>query len=186
MTVSIIDRFRATIRSLVVKSVILISAVALGHLCNFTDVYAQDIGQEIDSVPMSGISDTIVFDPNTGLALFGYDPVAYFSDGQAVLGQAQFESQMAGLVWRFKNQGNQLAFLADPTVYIPQFGGYDGVSITKGQIVDGNPTIFLTLGNALYLFRSIEHRKLFEDSETLQVETAQKWPSVKSRLVKSH
>ena len=184
MQVSMIDRIRATVRLSFSKFLLLIWCLGANIFCSITCSYAQDLGQNTNTAPMSGISDTIIFDPNTNLALFGYDPVAYFSDGQSILGQKQFEVQTAGLVWRFKNQGNRQAFLGNPTLYTPQFGGYDGFSVAKGRIVGGNPMIFLTLDTGLYFFRDIEHKKLFEESEALQMDAMQKWLEIKSKLIK--
>ncbi len=182
MQVSMIEGNRATLRFYALKTLFLAGGVAISCFYPFSGIHAQ----EVNLVPMSGISDAIISDPNTSLALFGYDPVAYFIDGKAVQGQKQFEVQIAGLMWRFSNEGNFAAFTADPKIYSPQFGGYDPVSITKEQIVGGNPTVFLTLDGELYLFRDMDHKRLFENNKSLQAAAKQKWPYIKSKLVRPH
>ena len=182
MQVSMIERNRATQRFYVLKTLFLAGGMATSCFYPFSGIHAQ----EVNSVPMSGISDTIISDPNTSLALFGYDPVAYFVEGKAIQGQTKYEIQIAGLTWRFSNEGNFTAFLTDPKTYSPQFGGYDPVSITKEQIVSGNPTVFLTLDGELYLFRDTDHKRLFEENKILQMASKQKWTDIKLKLVRPH
>lgn len=75
----------------------------------------------------------------TGLAISGFDPVAYFTEGKALFGRAEFELNLEGSVWRFNNEGNRGAFEKNPEVYAPQFGGYDPVAIGRGRSVQGHP-----------------------------------------------
>src|SRR4051794_14231450 len=82
-------------------------------------------------------TELVVINRHTGLAISGFDPVAYFSDGAAKTGRAQFEMPFAGAVWRFANEGNRAAFEADPDIYMPQFGGYDPVAIARGASAPG-------------------------------------------------
>ena len=74
-------------------------------------------------------TERVVVDRHTGLALYGIDPVAYFTDRQAGRGTADLKLPIAGAVWRFDNEGNRAAFAADPDVYMPRFGGYDPVGV---------------------------------------------------------
>ena len=64
-----------------------------------------------------GITERIVVDRHTGLAIDGYDPVAFCTDGKPVPGSADFELQYGGAVLRFCNFGNQAAFAERPDVY---------------------------------------------------------------------
>jgi hypothetical protein len=48
-------------------------------------------------------TETLVVDRHTGLAIGGYDPVAFYTDGQPVSGSPDFELEYAGAVWRFCN-----------------------------------------------------------------------------------
>jgi len=59
-------------------------------------------------------------DRHTGLALGGYDPVAFYTDGKPLPGSPEFELQYGGAVWRFSNVGNREAFAARPDVYMPR------------------------------------------------------------------
>jgi hypothetical protein len=77
-------------------------------------------------------TEHIVLDRNSGLAIGGFDPVAYFVDAAATLGRGDFEYGFAGAVWRLRNQGNRAAFIADPDVYLRRYGGYDPTAIARG------------------------------------------------------
>ena len=55
-----------------------------------------------------------------GVAIMGYDTVAYFTDATAILGVVDFEVREGGAVWRFRNEGNRASFIAHPEIYGPQ------------------------------------------------------------------
>src|SRR4249919_2380506 len=88
-------------------------------------------------------TERIVMDPNRGLALSGFDPVAYFTDAKPLMGRGDLEMSYAGATWRFRNEGNLAAFAANPEVYLPVFGGYDPVAVTRGVARPGHPRIWL-------------------------------------------
>src|SRR5262245_43101380 len=69
-------------------------------------------------VPLgAATTEYVVVDRNTGIAISGFDPVAYFTDGAPLVGRAAYEFAYAGTVWRFRNEGNRAAFEADPDIY---------------------------------------------------------------------
>jgi YHS domain-containing protein len=110
---------------------------------------------------LAATTERIVTDPRTGLAIDGFDPVAYFVDNAARLGRADFEWRYRGAVWRFSNPGNQAAFASEPEDYEPRFGGYDPMAIGRGAPTPGNPEIWLIVGQKLYLFYSPETKAAF-------------------------
>src|SRR5580700_5459436 len=77
-------------------------------------------------------TERVVTNPQTGLAIDGYDAVSYFIDAAALAGRPDFELRYRGAVWRFRNPGNLAAFRDHPGDYEPQFGGYDPVAISRG------------------------------------------------------
>ena len=60
----------------------------------------------------------------SGVAVKGYDPVAYFTDAKPVKGRAEFEYHWQGAEWRFANAKHLELFKATPEKYAPQYGGY--------------------------------------------------------------
>ena len=128
-------------------------------------------------------TELIVVDRNSGIAIGGFDPVAYFIDGVAMPGKGDFEASFAGAVWRFRNEGNRGAFLADPDTYLPRFGGYDPTGVARGAAVPGDPRLWVMQGRRLYLFYTAEARDLFAgDAEAVIAAADQRWPSVQRTL----
>jgi hypothetical protein len=129
-------------------------------------------------------TEYVVVDRNSGLAIHGYDPVAYFTDGAPTLGRGEFEHRHAGVVWRFRNSGNLAAFVADPDVYMPRFGGYDPVGLGRNVPLAGDPRIWLIESERLYLFQSPENKAIFAvNHERVTTAAAEAWPAVQKTLV---
>jgi hypothetical protein len=128
---------------------------------------------------VAATTERIVTNPRTGLAIDGYDPVSYFIDGAAIVGRGEFEARFHGVVWRFRNSGNQAAFMDRPGDYEPHFGGYDPVAVARGAPSPGSPEIWLIVGRVLYLFYRVETRNEFQsDPKRLSVEAEAKWPDI--------
>jgi hypothetical protein len=128
-------------------------------------------------------TEQIVADRHSGLAINGFDPVAYFLDGTATLGKDAFEHAFAGVVWRFHNEGNRAVFIADPETYIPRFGGYDPVAVARGVAVPGDPRLWLMADERLYLFYSPEAQNSFTADPRRVLTTAdRKWHAVQLTL----
>ena len=133
--------------------------------------------------PGASASERIVVDWHTGLAIDGYDPVAFFTDGRPLFGSANFELRYAGAIWRFRNVGNRDAFAAQPDIYMPKFGGYDPIGVIRGVAVAGNPNVWLITGERLYLFYDRGRlEKFVTDADRLSTEAERKWPDVKRAL----
>lgn len=128
-------------------------------------------------------NDRIVVDERSGLAISGYDPVAYFTDKMPVMGLPTLERSFDGVVWRFRNSGNRAAFAADPMVYMPRYGGYDPVALARGTSVPGHPLIWLVRDQHLYLFYSAAARDAFlRDPARFVADADQQWPGVRHQL----
>ena len=129
--------------------------------------------------PRAATDNQLAVNANTGLAISGFDPVAYFTEGKALFGQVEFELNLNGVIWRFSNEGNRGAFATHPEVYTPRFGGYDAVAIGHGRSVPGHPLIWAVTGQRLYLFYSEKSRAAFLADTGRVIDTAErKWPEV--------
>jgi len=129
-------------------------------------------------------TERVVVDPHTGLAIYGVDPVAYFTDRRAVSGRADYEYGHAGAVWRFHNEGNRAAFAADPDVYMPRYGGYDPVGISRGLATPGFPALWVVFEERVYLFYTAEARTAFIANPAAVIASASaRWAAVRSQLV---
>ena len=128
-------------------------------------------------------TERIVASRFSGLAIEGFDPVAYFVDREPVLGLPDFEAWQGGAVWRFHNDGNRASFLAHPEVYGPQFGGYDPIDVARGVTVAGNPRFWLVSGQRLYLFSREQSRDAFAAASVRVLREAnQRWPDLEQAL----
>jgi YHS domain-containing protein len=129
-------------------------------------------------------TERVVVNRFTGLAISGFDPVAYFTDTSAARGDERFEAVRDGAVWRFRNEGNRAAFVSHPEVYAPQFGGYDPIDVARGKVVQGLPQLWTIHEKRLYLFASETSRTAFAaDPEGFANSAQRRWPKLKLELV---
>jgi hypothetical protein len=128
-------------------------------------------------------SERVVTDRLSGLAIRGFDPVAYFTDGEPKLGLPEYELSQGGVVWQFSNEANRAFFSARPDIYAPQFGGYDPVAVTRGVAFAGNALVWLVLGQRLYLFGDEASRDAFAaDPERVLRDARRRWPALQETL----
>jgi hypothetical protein len=128
-------------------------------------------------------TERIVVNRFSGVAIEGFDPVAYFVDGAPFQGTAEFEANLWGAVWRFRNEGNRASFLAHPEIYGPQFGGYDPADIARGVAIAANPRFYVISDQRLYLFSREANRDAFAaDPQRFLYEANKRWPALQKGL----
>jgi len=139
------------------------------------------------SIPVRAAStEWVVTNRYTGLAIDGFDPVAYFVEAAPKEGRAELEFRSDGAVWRFLNEGNRSAFAAAPEVYTPRFGGHDPMALARGAATPGHPALWLIAEQRLYLFYSDEARAAFARDPEAAIEAAERhWPAVQRTLVRN-
>ena len=86
-----------------------------------------------------------------GVGIQGYDPVAYFTDQKPVKGTAQFQSSYEGVIYYFASAEHKAAFEGAPASYVPQFGGFCAYGVSKGSVVEIDPTAFQIVDGRLLL-----------------------------------
>lgn len=86
-----------------------------------------------------------------GIAIRGYDPVAYFRDGGPRLGKPEFALRYAGAVWHFASAEHKALFEADPERYVPAYGGYCAYGTSRGYLVKIEPEAWSIVDGRLYL-----------------------------------
>ena len=96
----------------------------------------------------------------SGFALSGYDPVAFFELKQsplgekqpaAVPGKADITADYNGATWAFASEAHRETFLADPAKYVPAYDGHCAYGIAQGGKVPGNPNLWRIVDGKLYL-----------------------------------
>lgn len=86
-----------------------------------------------------------------GLAIRGYDPVAYFTVGKPTLGSPQFTAQHDGATYRFASAANRDVFAREPAKYAPAFGGFCAMGAVFEKKLDGDPNLWRIVDGKLYL-----------------------------------
>ena len=86
-----------------------------------------------------------------GIAIRGYDTVAYFTEGKAVKGQEAFAYDWLGATWHFASAAHRDLFMAEPIRYAPQYGGYCTSGIVAANIHSADPKIWRIIEGKLYL-----------------------------------
>ncbi len=87
------------------------------------------------------------------LAIKGYDPVAYFTEGKPTRGVREIkEFEWGGLRYRFSSAEHRELFKAEPERYAPQFGNYCAMALSKGELVEADPENWLISDGKLYVF----------------------------------
>jgi YHS domain-containing protein len=89
-----------------------------------------------------------------GLALSGYDAVAYFPEGggKATKGKPEIALQQGGVTWRFASEANRELFKAAPARFEPAYGGWCAWAMVEGDKVEVDPTSFLIEEGRLLVF----------------------------------
>jgi hypothetical protein len=128
-------------------------------------------------------TERVVVNRFSGLAIEGFDPVAYFVEGSPVRGLPDFELMQGGAVWRFHNVGDRASFAEHPEIYGPQFGGYDPTEVARGVTQAGNPLFFVVADQRLYLFSREANRDAFAaDPQTFLARANARWPELERGL----
>lgn len=136
-------------------------------------------------MPPAGASTTelIAVNRHTGLAIDGFDPVAYFTDAAPSAGRPELEVRHAGAAWRFRNEGNRAAFASSPETYTPAFGGHDPMAIARGSATHGHPQIWAIVANRLYLFFDEASLAAFLENPEIAIAAAvRRWPELRRKL----
>jgi YHS domain-containing protein len=115
------------------------------------------------------------FNLEKGIAVQGYDVVAYFTQGRAVEGTAANAVYYQGVKYYFSSVANKEEFKKTPAKYEPQYGGWCAYAMgATGEKVEINPETFKILNGKLFLF----YNKRFNNTLT-------KWNKNEAALLKT-
>ena len=144
----------------------LLSAALLGAMA---PVHAAD---EVNLVPGLSIA-------GAPLALHGYDPVAYFTQGAPVRGSDSLVHVHEGAAYRFSSQAHLEAFAREPARYLPQYGGFCAYGVSVGKKFDGDPNLWKIEDGKLYLNLNEEIYETFLDDLDGNIRKADgQWPEI--------
>jgi len=114
-----------------------------------------------------------------GVALKGYDPVAYFAEGAPAVGDPAISYQWQGATWLFSTVVHREAFVADPAHYAPQYGGFCAFAVSRGTTADADPGQWAIVGGKLYVNNNAFAKKLWEQDRPANIEAGDSnWPLI--------
>jgi YHS domain-containing protein len=117
-----------------------------------------------------------------GVAIKGYDPVAYFTDGKAVKGAAQFQHAWGGAAWHFASAEHRDAFAADPQKYAPRYGGFCAFGVAQGYKVQIDPEAWSIVDGVLYLnYSPSVKRDWLKDTRGYITRADANWPGLEAK-----
>jgi hypothetical protein len=153
-------RFSASLHSLLALSILaLILAVAPGA----------DAAEKVNKSTFGGV------------AIEGYDPVAYFEDGKPVEGSKDFTFEWMEATWRFASAEHRDLFAADPEKYAPQYGGYCAYAVSQGSTAGIDPEAWSIVDGKLYLNYNQKIQKKWEADRDAFIEAAdENWPKIQA------
>jgi YHS domain-containing protein len=119
---------------------------------------------------------------SSGLALKGYDPVAYFAEGKPVQGKPEITASHEGATYRFASAANRDAFAAAPGKYAPQYGGYCAYGMASGYKAPIEPDAWTIVEGKLYLNYNQSVRSRWSGDIPGYIRKADaNWPTVRSK-----
>jgi YHS domain-containing protein len=120
---------------------------------------------------------TLVNVDRNAIGISGYDPVAYFTDGKAEKGLPQFSSTADGVTYLFATSDHKATFDSSPSKYEPQFGGFCAYGLSRGSLIEIDPTAFqIVNGRLLLQYSKGVMNKFNKDAVTNLQKADQNWP----------
>ena len=104
-----------------------------------------------------------------GVAIHGYDTVAYFTDAKATKGKSEFEYVWEDARWHFASATNRDLFTANPERYAPKFGGYCSAGVALGEYADADPEAWKIVDGKLYLISTKENREVWQKAQNAHI-----------------
>jgi YHS domain-containing protein len=103
------------------------------------------------SVSLTASAGQALVNVQGGIAIQGYDPVAYFTAGEPRRGRSELGVAYSGAQWLFSSETNKRLFMEHPELYLPAYGGYCAYGIAQGNLLDIDPRSWTILYDRLYL-----------------------------------
>ena len=125
---------------------------------------------------------------NTGyfgdVAIKGYDPVAYFVDGNATRGVDQYSYRWLGAVWHFASAEHRDLFMKNPSSYAPQYGGYCADGVSFGTVTTNvDPRAWRIIEGKLYISYDPGAAEGMEKNPAKVPDSQQHWSEVQQTLI---
>ncbi|HEX8027103.1 MAG TPA: YHS domain-containing (seleno)protein [Vicinamibacterales bacterium] len=120
-----------------------------------------------------------------GVAIQGYDAVAYHTRQEAVRGARGFSHVWGGVTWLFESANNRDTFAKSPEQFAPAFGGFCAYGVSRGYAVDIDPQAFSIVDGRLYLNYSKGVQRTWNQDRAGYIDKARRnWPALSTTLEK--
>jgi|SRR5687767_452591 len=121
-----------------------------------------------------------IFSPG-GVAIMGYDPVAFFKQSKAIMGTDVFSYRWKDAEWHFSNEENRADFEATPEKYAPQYGGYCAYGAAGGYKAPTEPGTWTVVKDKLYFNYNANVKKMWMKNQVNFINEANlNWPKIKN------
>ena len=128
-------------------------------------------------------ADHELFTSKQGVVIYGFDPVAYFTESKAIEGSKDISVELMGGTWRFASEGNRELFLSDPGSYIPQYGGHCAWGIKNDGHIYPEPKSWRIVEGKLYLYANHAAQSRWDIHQSFVGNANRKWEENKSTLL---
>jgi YHS domain-containing protein len=131
------------------------------------------------ATPLLAQPRTLLNVDKTGVAIQGYDPVAFFTDHKPLKGRAEFASKHEGANYLFSSKEHKELFDKEPLKYEPVFGGYCAYGVSRNKLVEIDVDAFQIVDGHLILQYSKSVRNDFnKDTQGNLAKAQQNWPGL--------
>lgn len=127
-------------------------------------------------IPSLSIGQNVNFyNNNDGVAIKGFDPVAYFQENKAVEGNNTIYYKWSGSIWKFTSEENLEKFKKQPERYAPQYGGFCAYGASENHLSPTDPEAFTIVNNKLYLNYSKKVKELWIKNTEQRIQKANEY-----------
>ncbi len=128
---------------------------------------------------IAGSTNKQIATDEKGIAIKGYDAVAYFTEGRATKGNPEFAYSWRDTQWYFANARHREMFAADPEQYAPQFGGHCANGLSVGKVVVADPEQWTIVDGKLYMkFNRSARDRWRQDKDTKIIKAEKNWAEI--------
>ena len=153
------------------------SAISVPFMAAFLMLASMDAQTAFAKTPVASLNLS-----SAGLALRGYDPVAYFQAGKPVKGSKDISLIHSGGTYYFSSDANRASFQSNPGKYLPQYGGFCSYGAASNYKVDGDPKVWNIVDGKLYLNINKSVDRSWDRRQGFYIKKANKnWTKIKDR-----
>jgi YHS domain-containing protein len=135
------------------------------------------------AAPQAAEDANLVFFNDSGIAIRGTDPVAYFREGRPVAGSESFSYEWGNATWLFSSAENRDLFASDPERYAPAYGGFCAWAVSQGYTAAIDPNAWKIVDDRLYLNANTSIQRRWERDIPGHIDKAdQNWPGIQAGL----